>query len=529
MPSQIDATKPVIGNPTTQSVRDNFATARDEITALQATVMGAPFLQLAGGYLTGPLFLAGDPTSPMMAATKEYVDAAGGGGGGGIPDAPADGQTYGRVTGTWSPVLQIAGGTLTGLLTLSADPTANLHAATKHYVDTSPPLGGPYLPTAGGALTGPLVLAADPTAPLGAVTKQYSDLKLALTGGTLTGPLVLAADPTAPLQPASKQYTDAGDAAVAATAVGNVGRNLIHNGLFRVQQRGTGPWTTNVTYTADRWILQCGAGGSRTVQTAVMGDSARVQIGDEEANTFLQYAATGGAGAADLEVIAQRIENVRRLAGKTVTVSFWAQAPSGTPKLGLNITQIFGSGGSPSAAVIALATGASFTLSNTFTRYTATIAIPSVAGKTFGTTAGTDFTTVQFWLSAGANNNVQAGNIGVQSATVNIWGIQVEIGSVATSLEKPDPQQDLAKCQRFYQTGNLRLAGYGAASTNAFSGVTYLVQMRSVPTVTPNFTVQTNCAGTLNSTDASMMNLLAGVVALGMFTLQGSYTASADL
>jgi hypothetical protein len=38
MTSAIDATKPVTGSPTTQSVRDNFATAKTEISALQAAV-----------------------------------------------------------------------------------------------------------------------------------------------------------------------------------------------------------------------------------------------------------------------------------------------------------------------------------------------------------------------------------------------------------------------------------------------------------------------------------------------------------
>ncbi len=35
MSSNIDATKPVAGNPTTQSVRDNFSAAKIEIEALQ--------------------------------------------------------------------------------------------------------------------------------------------------------------------------------------------------------------------------------------------------------------------------------------------------------------------------------------------------------------------------------------------------------------------------------------------------------------------------------------------------------------
>lgn len=38
MASTIDATKPIAGNPTTDSVRVNFAAAKSEIEALQADV-----------------------------------------------------------------------------------------------------------------------------------------------------------------------------------------------------------------------------------------------------------------------------------------------------------------------------------------------------------------------------------------------------------------------------------------------------------------------------------------------------------
>lgn len=173
MTSQIDPTLPVEGNPTTASVRSNFATAQTEITELQSKTTGSPFLSLAGGTMAGPIQLAGDPTSAMMPATKGYVDAHGGsGGGGGIPEAPADSHTYGRNNGAWRQVLDIGGGALTGPLTLATDPTALLGAATKQYVDAGV---ASRLPTAGGTLTGPLTLAADPAAPLQPATKQYVD------------------------------------------------------------------------------------------------------------------------------------------------------------------------------------------------------------------------------------------------------------------------------------------------------------------------------------------------------------------
>ena len=135
MTSQIDVTKPIFGTPTTQSVRDNFTTAANEITALQQASNGSPFLPLLGGRMTGAMYLFNDPTDGMMPATKGYVDAQTGSVGGGIPEAPADANTYGRHNGAWTIVLPIAGGTLTGPLVLAADPTVALGAVTKQYAD----------------------------------------------------------------------------------------------------------------------------------------------------------------------------------------------------------------------------------------------------------------------------------------------------------------------------------------------------------------------------------------------------------
>jgi len=52
-----------------------------------------------------------------------------------LGEAPSDGNLYGRLNAAWVRGLPIAGGTLTGALVLSADPTIALHPATKQYVD----------------------------------------------------------------------------------------------------------------------------------------------------------------------------------------------------------------------------------------------------------------------------------------------------------------------------------------------------------------------------------------------------------
>jgi hypothetical protein len=77
-------------------------------------------LPLAGGTMTGVLALFADPTSDLDAATKRYVDANAGGEGG-IPEAPVDGQVYGRSGSDWVSVVPKAGGAMTGALSIGGD------------------------------------------------------------------------------------------------------------------------------------------------------------------------------------------------------------------------------------------------------------------------------------------------------------------------------------------------------------------------------------------------------------------------
>lgn len=65
-----------------------------------------------------------------------------------------------------------------------------------------------YLLLTGGTLTGALTLSGAPTADLHAATKAYADLMLPLAGGTLSDFLTLHAAPTADLHAASKKYVD---------------------------------------------------------------------------------------------------------------------------------------------------------------------------------------------------------------------------------------------------------------------------------------------------------------------------------
>ena len=79
-----------------------------------------------------------------------------------FPDAPGDGAIYGRQGGTisaWQPVLPLAGGALTGPLTLAGNATLPLQAVPLQQLNTAT-AGGPFLPLAGGTVLGTI------TAPL---------------------------------------------------------------------------------------------------------------------------------------------------------------------------------------------------------------------------------------------------------------------------------------------------------------------------------------------------------------------------
>jgi hypothetical protein len=307
---------------------------------------------------------------------------------------------------------------------------------------------------------------------------------------------------------------------------GAIGRNLLHNSMFQIAQRGAGPFTVSA-YTLDRWASAFSA-DTVSVAQQPLADIFRAQIGDEEAEFALANTFTGNAGAGAYNFIFQRIENVRRLAGKTVTVSFWAICAAGTLKLGVNLYQNFGTGGSPSTGFFL--PGQSVDISTSFARHSLTFTLPSASGKTLGTNDN-DNTELNFWYSCGATNAALSGNVGVQSGTVWIWGVQLEIGTTATILEKPDPRFDLSNCQRFYQVCYF---SFGSSAAVGGSGATlmlpFTVPLRATPTIVPGYTTQANCgSSTVTPQTWFGYHIYTVVTGAGNWAIEGSLTASAEL
>lgn len=204
-------------------------------------------------------------------------------------------------------------------------------------------------------------------------------------------------------------------------------KNYLINGCFRVWQRGDGPFE-NTSYSADRWRTWGGEGGTYAafrVPTALgslpFTDFLKVTTPDDGVSTPRAY---------------QRIEGVSTLQGRKATVSLFlrANAPS---QVEILLTQNFGSGGSPSSTVktpsVILEVGTSFQ------RYSATFDVPSILGKTLGSNGDDFLELVIACLDTGGRE-------------LHIGQVQLEEGPVATDFEYRPIGEELALCQRYFQT-----------------------------------------------------------------------------
>jgi hypothetical protein len=235
-----------------------------------------------------------------------------------------------------------------------------------------------------------------------------------------------------------------------ATTNFSAGKNKIINGDFYVNQRNFSSTTTDNFYTFDRWQTSA-QNGTSTFSAQTFTPGAAPVVGYEGTN-FIRIATTGQTASSASTQLRQRIEDVRNFAGQTVTVSLWAKANTGTPKIAIEAQQNFGSGGSSTVNNYA----GQITLSTSWTRYSVTIAVPSVSGKTIGASS---YLGTNLWMSAGTDFNARTGSLGIQTNTFEIWGVQVEAGSFATAFQTATGsiEGELAACQRYY----VRLGGIG--------------------------------------------------------------------
>jgi len=272
----------------------------------------------------------------------------------------------------------------------------------------------------------------------------------------------------------------------------SVFRNRIINGAMTIDQRNAGA-SVNLTsneYLVDRWSYYVDQTSKATAQqssTTATGFTNSLLITSSSAYSVL---------SGDQFIIQQAIEgfNTADLGwgtanAKTVTLSFWVRS-SLTGTFGGSIVNSGQNRSYPFTYTISSA--------NTFEYKTITIA---------GDTSGTWLTTngigirVYFGIGVGTTNSGTAGAwagtyyssatgatsvVGTNGATFYITGVQLEVGSTATSFDYRPYGTELQLCQRYFirYSGGPSLRGVINASYPARMGMVLPVPMRVAPTAT---------------------------------------------
>jgi hypothetical protein len=260
------------------------------------------------------------------------------------------------------------------------------------------------------------------------------------------------------------------------------GKNRVLNSNFSVWQRGTSFSFAASTsyangYNADRWDTQTYANQAVTVSRQATGDTTNLP----NIQYCLRYQRNSGQTGTTILGLGQSFEssNSIPLAGKTVTLSFYARAGSN-----------FSAASSAFIGTIYSGTG---TDQNIVSGYTG---VAQVASTTATLTTTWQRFTVSGTVAATATElAVYFAYTPVGTASTNdyyeITGVQLEAANTASPYAPNSStyQGELAACQRYYwrNTGGATFstlgAGFGLSTTSATFIIQSPVQMRITPTV----------------------------------------------
>ena len=297
------------------------------------------------------------------------------------------------------------------------------------------------------------------------------------------------------------------------------GKNKIINGDFGIWQRGTSFSTaTYFNYYADRWGGGTdGTGVTRTVSQQTF-TPATAPVSGYEGTYFLRVNQSVAGTGATFNVLDQRIEDVRTFAGKTITFSFWAKAAATTSLVKIEALQNFGSGGSTEVATT-LSTAPS--IGTSWTRYTYTITLPTLSGKTIGTSS---YLAIRFLLPINA------------TFTFDIWGVQLEAGSTATPFQTATGtnQGELAASQRYYQrTNTTYIRQYNATGALCNQFVLLGTSMRTTPTATvvtaPGYNNASAFGVSATNANTISLNFTVTTTGTGFIDQTGVFELTAEL
>lgn len=340
--------------------------------------------------------------------------------------------------------------------------------------------------------------------------------------------------------------------------------NRIINGGMVIDQRNAGASVTptNGSYTLDRWFFSV----SQTSKLTCQQNAGSVT----PPTGFTKYlgvtsSSAYSVGASELFVVRQNIEgfNVADLDwgtanAKTVTLSFWVRS---------SLTGTFGGTFRNSAGNRFYPYSYTISAANTWEQKSVTI-----AGDTSGTWATDNTSGIELFFSLGSGSTVSgtAGAwgstvfysatgavsvVGTSGATFYITGVQLEVGSQATSFDFRDYTTELGLCQRYFSKSyNIETVPNTNTGVGAAGGITqgtdrttitnfFKVQMRTSPTVqvistsgsngflstTAGANAGSSCAFALIGSSCISEAFSGGTALTSLTIFRCHYTASAEL
>jgi len=295
------------------------------------------------------------------------------------------------------------------------------------------------------------------------------------------------------------------------TAYNTMGKNLIINGDFEIAQRSSSTSTSTGYQTVDRWKWENNTTDGSWGQAAISTNSGFRKC--LRVTTNSTKTPSGSTYAGLLQNIEGYTTNPLYLgtsSAKSFTLSFWVRSTkTGTYSISIknsNATRVY-------------VTEYSINSASTWEYKTITI-----AGSTDGswdTTngiglgicwwlagQGAQTSSTNTWLTSNANMSSNQVNLfDTTSATWDITGVQLEVGSVATEFERRPYPVEKKLCERYYQKHISNTAyhrfttGVCGSSTAVEIPFRYSVEMRTTPsgTFSGNFRARHATASALSS------------------------------
>jgi hypothetical protein len=320
--------------------------------------------------------------------------------------------------------------------------------------------------------------------------------------------------------------------------ISSVMRNRIINGAMVIDQRNAGASvtvTSDFTFSVDRWMMRNTASSKLSVQqnagSVTPPSGFRNYVGVTSLSSY-------SVGSTDFFAIEQRIEGFNfadlmfgTANAQTVTVSFWVRS---------SLTGTFGGCLRNGASDYNYPFTYSISSANTWEYKTVTIAgatagtwvtnngIGAILGFNLG--LGSTYTgTGNTWNSgAGGPYNPTGATsvVGTNGATWYVTGVQLEVGTQATSFEYRQYQQELALCYRYAMVTDVTVfaGGIGDGTTQIWATTIFPVPMRAAPstitasgtcTFSDNFNADYS---TTSGTNATTVSNVGGRVRFTGFT-----------